>query len=386
VSDGEILALAKKHFHQATDGKTPPDCGRWRDWAVQTGRAVDGFSNTTEVIHFGQDRMKVPFTHRGKANAELILHCGWIISAEFPAFEKLFSTMKDNPESILGSYVFVGDGKYSDIMLWHTWSLLTCQSHVPDIRSVIEIGGGDGSLARLWQLYFPVKRYVIVDLPESLFFAEVVLRKEFGYDVGYFDGGMPNAAKILLVPVDLLDQYKEPSDIVVNIGSMQEMNDEWINHYMRWLDQHKTNYFYSLNYAAQPITALKESRCYWGPRPSRRWSPKLLALDPTLIRIMCYGRHFLQALYERKPCQDSIRSWSVFRGHDLTLTTYLEGLDLIRQCPLATDIELFMETVLANCSFKMLPKEMVALAEMVDCEASKTVLKYRGENSRGWVD
>lgn len=379
MSEQSILGLASAHFHAVTDGREIPDYGRWQHWAGAMRKVIDSFTSDEEVLRYAQDHRNLPFSHREEANLQLIQDCTRIICSEFPWFEHRLARMTDNPRSLPKTLANAGDGKFSNMFLWHVYSLFTCQSHVSDIRTVLEIGGGDGAMARLWCLYFPVERYVIVDLPESLFFSEVCLRAEFGDAVGYCTDSAPPDAKILLVPAERLDSVVWPSDLVINIGSMQEMNDAWIDRYMNWLDRYQTNYFYSLNYAGQPIKELGESRCWWGPRPSVQWTTDLLELDPAVIRIMCPTRHFLQALYRRFPCQGSLDNWSVFRGRALTLSTFLEGLDLVRQKPTPANIELFMETVVRGktpLSQELLPKEMVALANMVDCEASRAVKQY----------
>jgi hypothetical protein len=109
-------------------------------------------------------------------------------------------------------------------------------------------------------------------------FAEVALRAEFGDKVGYFDGSDPGSP-ILLVPLPFLADFRRSSDIVINTGSMQEMTDEWIDFYMAWLSDYDTKCFYCLNYAAQPISIMGESRNLWTQRPGPEWSTRHLRLN-----------------------------------------------------------------------------------------------------------
>jgi hypothetical protein len=395
VREQEILRLAAEHFHAATDGKEIPDYGRWQEWARVMRKHIDGFASATEVLHYAQNARELPFSHREKANPELLEACNIITRNEFPWFNEFLDVMTDNPESLPETLIDTGlnplfrERQISDMFFWHIYSLFTIRSHVPHARNVIEIGGGDGAMARLWCLYFPVDHYVIIDLPESLYFSEVNLRSIFGDMVAYCIDSVPIDAKILLVPAEKLERVWGASDVVLSIGSMQEMNDAWITRYMAWLDAHQHEYFYSLNYAGQPIKELGESRCWWGPRPSTEWSTKLLALNPAVVRIMCPNRHFLQALYRKFPCQGCLDTWSVLRGRALTHATYLEGLDLVRQRPIQADIELFMSVVLNSktvFAHDWLPKEMVALADMVDCESSVVVKQYQAEHPSKYVD
>lgn len=389
MSEQSILELAAAHFHAATDGKEIPDYGRWYEWAREMRRVIGSFTDTTQVLHFAQNSRALPFSHREKADPQLLGACLGILRHEFPWFNDFLDIMTDNPKSLPETLANDGKIQVSDMFFWHLYSLFTIRSHVPNARNVIEIGGGDGAMARLWCLYFPVDHYVIIDLPESLYFSEVNLRAIFGDKVAYCIDTVPPDAKILLVPAEKLERVWGVSDVVLSIGSMQEMNDAWITRYMTWLDVHPHEYFYSLNYAAQPIKELGESRCWWGPRPSMEWATKLLELNPAVIRIMCPQRHFLQALYQKTPCRGDLSTWSVHRGRALTHATFLEGLDLVRQTPTKKAIQWFMETVLNSktvFAHDWLPKEMVALADMVDCESSRVVKQYQAEHPSKYVD
>jgi putative sugar O-methyltransferase len=390
MTDEEVLSLALANFNEATRDREIPDYGRWQAWAREMRRSIGTFSSTTEALRFAQNPRKTPFAHREDYNIRLIHACGTIIPNEFPWFQEKFKEIWDDERSLPGSmtsWVGRAGSRVSDIHLWHTWTVLTCQTYIQDARKIIDIGGGYGAVARLWCLYFPVDRYVIVDLPETLYFAETALRPIFGDEVGYLLDETPDT-KIILVPVDRLERYKEACDLVISIGSMQEMNDGWVNYYMKWLDDCGAEYFYSLNYAGQPVDYLRESRCLWGPRPSPQWTTKLLNLDPTVIRIMCFNRNFLEAIYQKTGhlAQGRLDMWSVLRGRSLTTATYLEGLDLIRQHPSRAGIELFMEIVLNNWpNADTVPKEMLALAKLVDCPSSKTVMERFGTGLQGLV-
>ena len=50
-----------------------------------------------------------------------------------------------------------------------------------------------------------------------------------------------------------------PFDVVVNTGSMQEMTDDWIAVYERFLSAISARYFYSANYFLQPIDRMNEA-------------------------------------------------------------------------------------------------------------------------------
>jgi hypothetical protein len=226
----------------------------------------------------------------------------------------------------------------------------------------LEIGGGYGEIARLWltNSIAPAESYVIVDIPECLFFAEVALRAEFGGEVGYFDGQDPGT-RILLVPIPFLGDLTRPADLVVNTGSMQEMTDEWIDFYNQWLSNYDTRYFYSLNYIAQPISGMGESRNLWSQRLGGEWSTRHLRLDIPLLDLEGPTRDFLEAVYEKSPAIRSLKEWSIYRGHHLSKTTYVEGLDLLRQDFTIENAKTFVNAIIEKMPYH--PKELLYIVE-----------------------
>lgn len=224
----------------------------------------------------------LPYGHRTSVCEKQIENCLEYLRNEFP--HSNFLETSDEPLSLPNSVKKINGNYFSNMHLWHGWSWLAIQNKTRNVRRFLEVGGGYGALARLWLKYSKVDRYVIVDVPETLFFAEVYLRHLFGDDVGYFVDSDPGT-KVLLIPADRHEAYTKPSDIVINIGSLQEMPQEWVDHYMKWLDVYDTNYFYSLNYGEQPL--------------SDKWVPVFIQRDPPVIRQTC-NDSFLAALYEKK--------------------------------------------------------------------------------------
>ncbi len=89
--------------------------------------------------------------------------------------------------------------------------------------------------------------------------------------------------------------------------------------------------FYSLNYIAQPIAVMGESRNLWSQRLGAEWSTRHHRLNIPLLDLEGPTRDFLEALYEKTPAARSLKEWSISRGHLLSKPTYVEGLDLLRQ-------------------------------------------------------
>jgi hypothetical protein len=163
---------------------------------------------------------------------------------------------------------------------------------------VCQIGGGYGDVERLWltNSIFNPDVCIIIDFPESLFFAEVFLKKNFendsSVDIVYFEDviNLKNLQKekktVILCPIGKENMLNFPIDLVINTGSLQEMTDSWVDYWMQWLDKIDVRYFYSLNYGATPIN----TRAYevmgattWAPRLSNKWNSLLNSSKPFLV-------------------------------------------------------------------------------------------------------
>jgi hypothetical protein len=155
----------------------------------------------------------------------------------------------------------------------------------------------------------------------------------------------------------LLGELTRSADLVVNTGSMQEMTDEWIDFYIQWLAKYHTRYFYSLNYIAQPLGVMGESRNLWSQRLGAEWSTRHLRLNIPLLDLEGPTRDFLEVLYEKSPAPGSLREWSIYRGRVLSKPTYVEGLDLLRQDFTIENAKTFVKTVMEAMPYH--PKELL---------------------------
>jgi hypothetical protein len=119
-------------------------------------------------------------------------------------------------------------------------------------KSVLEIGGGYGGLARAHLYQNPSVRYVICDLEETLFFSAIYLFMHFGDDrVHLVDASLRDdsleAGHIYIVPqsrMELMDDLQ--FNYSVSQQSFQEMTQPQVNVYLEWLSKH-SDYFYSCN-------------------------------------------------------------------------------------------------------------------------------------------
>jgi hypothetical protein len=358
-----IVRAAREHLDAVTRGTSslPPYGSRWQPQVEAMRRDIPLLEDSTACLRYAQYNITFDGRPPFPGDIGIVQMREWAVANEFPQHVAALLLMSENPMSGAESLGEFHGRLVSLVMYYHARNVLAALTYANKPRRIVEIGGGYGEIARMWlkNPIAPPEFYVIVDIPECLFFAEVALRAEFGDKVGYFIGNDPGSP-ILLVPLPLLADFSRPSDIVINTGSMQEMTDEWIDFYMAWLSHYDTRFFYCLNYAAQPISIMGESRNLWTQRPGPEWSTRHLRLNIPLQDLVGPTRDYLETLYEKTPAKHSLRDWSIHRGHILSKTTYVEGLDLLRQHLTIESASTFLNTVMQYMPYH--PKELLWIA------------------------
>lgn len=346
----EIVETARRRLMRMKADPTEvglPSYGvRWGEYSGRVRNAIAEMTDPAEVVRFAQSR--VGFEHRLPA-AQTLRHFALyetVLKAEFPNFADHAAAFSDPDLSAPETRVRIGDRWISNIVPYLTRVVFSCLTSIPAPRTVLELGGGYGAPARLWLTnpISPVRNYVIVDIPESLFFAEVFLRSEFGSNAVFnvedetpLDPSILETYRVILCPVPRLKALDRLDiDLFVNTGSLQEMSEEWVDFYMSWLDEMKVRYFYSLNYAAQPVGNLGESVNLWSVRPSPAWTTRTARWNPGFVRTQS-DRDFLESLYEKAPAglsADEAEARLSFLGERImTGEILIESLDVYRRCP-----------------------------------------------------
>jgi hypothetical protein len=172
-----------------------------------------------------------------------------------------------------------------------------------------EIGGGYGGLARLFKLLRPRTRYWIVDLPESLFFAEVFLGESFPEARVHYvtDGHVSDAerADFVLVPTQCATALDgRHFDVAVNTASLQEMSQLSVNFWMDLLQNRMiVDHFYSWNYFLINKRSLDEAKsadiseiC---PVLDGFWKTRYFAINPPVATIDATKRNWLEICVQR---------------------------------------------------------------------------------------
>ncbi len=289
ASDHRVLSEARRHLAQArseVEGLQTPPSDRWSLYLEHIRTKIAHLHSARDAIDYAQ--REIGFDHRSLAvgkEQRLSLN-ETTLKGEFPHFADAITSLSDSQHCVPESLCELGGRQVSNVFYFHLRYLLQCHTYLQDVRCVCEIGGGYGAPARLW-LDNPIRVpeiYVIVDFPESLFFAEVFLRTDFP-DLSplYLDEETPLSREIaerhrlVLCPIDRIHLLQHLEfDLVVNTGSLQEMTEEWVGFWMSWLDQQPCRFFYSLNYFGQPLADMREGANSWSPRLGSNWQSNLL--------------------------------------------------------------------------------------------------------------
>ena len=256
--NSEVIAMAKAHLQTARHFPYPPGLTVdtvWQHNQQKILRSLDSFKECANTI---QRANGLPFNHRTNVIPDLVEWKMEMLHGAFPGFNLADSPYFEHPDAVPQSLDQWHGYKLSNIFPWHLYPVLACRKYLcAKPRRVLEIGGGGGELARLWHMADPSLQYIDIDLPESLFYAEVFLRWnlseaniQYITDVRQDIGG----ADIVLCPAQLATAIPWGHvDIAINQGSMQEMPAETVDYWLRWLEVTDVDTFYSVNYAETPL-------------------------------------------------------------------------------------------------------------------------------------
>lgn len=192
-----------------------------------------------------------------------------IVSFKKREIAKHFGNLPDIRESEFSVPESVSEG-YSNMFLTHIYFYLRIMSFGTP-KSILEIGGGYGGLARIFKTLNPSIKYTIVDLPESLYFSESFMRLEDIMSVRFIE--------------DILDLRKESFDLVINTFSFQEMPLKVIKMYIDFI-QTEINIkdFYTCNYYKNHHAEIEQS--YDGELPiDDKWNTVFKELNPPILMV-----------------------------------------------------------------------------------------------------
>ncbi len=152
----------------------------WREKQDETRRIISNFRTLEEAVLYAQKGIKSGFDHRIfdlKKATKLVTYKAAQLKEAFPAWPSEYLDLVESPFSEPSSLIQIEGKLYSSIFLNHIkFYLESVRALGREPRRVLEIGGGYGALARVFKLAYPRVTYVIVDLPESLFYARCFLK------------------------------------------------------------------------------------------------------------------------------------------------------------------------------------------------------------------
>jgi len=313
---GLILQTCRDNYRRSADyGRGLPDFGnRWGIFKQEMSTRIMNFASVEEAIEFGQ--LRCNFDHRGKvseSDVPEILTARRLLAYEYPRYAHLIDSFSDTSASTPGTYLPLptpGGATVlaSKILYFHAFYVLTVLTQIEKVTSICEIGGGYGNPALLWMNcpIGPIQTYCIVDLPESLFFAEAFLRSALpDIQIRYVHGDdaleEPQSQRtIYLVPIQHHAKTSRIGfDVVLNAGSMAEMPDEWVAFWSAWLDRQTASYFYSHNYFGNPVDKLFEGRATFAPRVSDAWEVTYVRAMHPLMLLQSDGRRAAEIIFSR---------------------------------------------------------------------------------------
>jgi putative sugar O-methyltransferase len=298
-----VLTIAREHLDSASSDPTDdlPDPGaRWGTIAAYCREKIPTFQSPMEAVHFaqmpaGHGSFEVRLT--GDALAEMLARQERVLADVAPVAAAYLQSFSEPDLSLPDTLLRRNGRSVSTPLGAHTFFFFSVATRVPSIDTVCEIGGGYGAPARLWltNSYRRPRLYAILDLPESLFFAEVYLRAAYGFSLVHYvqpgeqiDPAAIPAGTVLLCPVSRRAALAPIRfNVVVNTLSLQEMTDAYVAFYREWLTDQPSDYFYSFNYLLQPADQRGESPNLFAPRLSKHWDIEWTAIGES--RPWCFA-------------------------------------------------------------------------------------------------
>jgi len=381
-----IVNEAKRHLMECDRGNDSiqmPVSDRWKGYLEMIRHEINKIKYAHQAIYFCQSY--IGFDHRTLSALQITYFPLYenLLDCEFPHFMGAINKTSDSPYSLPETLFRYNGRLVSNIYYAHLRYVLQCLTYVKEPKTICEIGGGYGGPARLW-LQNPIYRpntYVIIDLPESLFFAEIFLKMNFEKsEILYITDPKPVSSErasqypIILCPIKYLNAVSKLSfDLVINTGSLHEMTEEWVVFWMEWLKKQDCRMFYSLNYFAQPLGFMVEGSVAWSPKLTKEWSIRLQSFDPHFIKTQT-TRSVAEILAEKTGDEKTMDKSALLSRYELLKNRYLDGqilleaLDVVRIYP-QEDIIWDLLTRCVN-EMKTVPKEAYYLAEYLTNHAS----------------
>ncbi len=286
--------------------------GWWQEMQSHNYAISTAFTTVDEVIRMAQMGETSGFDHREFDSAQAgrtIRFKLAELALRFPGFD-ISRYPEESGHSAAESIVSIDGRRLSSILLTHLYFYLQTTA-LPKVRHrILEIGSGYGGLARIYKTMQPGLTYILTDLPESLFFANVFLRANFpDAKTWYAHEALPpniDEYDFVFVPAQQCKLLQGLSiDLTINTGSLQEMTASAAYFWMKFIQQTvETRFFFSWNYFLNAKAEFKETKadhCLIAPILDAYWKVRHFRINDPITTIDANQRNWLEVLVERMP-------------------------------------------------------------------------------------
>jgi putative sugar O-methyltransferase len=328
-----------------------------------------------KVIEYAQT---IGFDHRGDFDTQrekilLMRHC---LYNDYPAFRMDIDSLCESEYSIHKSIGKLRGQLVSDMLFFHMFYMLSCHKYNTNISTVCEIGGGYGNPARLWMLnqIHKIRNYTLIDLPESLFYAEVFLSVALpGYKIVYCHNpsDLGNAIDtVYLVPVHLTQLIRNANfDLVINTGSLAELSQDWVTYWSDWISKQEIDTFYSHNYFGIASDQIHESRNLIAPIRPNGFKVAQVRMNAPLMTITSTNRDAAELIFQRNASlEENIYRLMMIKIDDKWSLVDLAYYCFNLNCKVSND-SFYDEVVILKkflIDLGFFPKELIFLLERIN--------------------
>jgi len=325
----------------------------WEQHQRENRKQIEQFPDAKAAMSYAQNGMQSGFDSRRHEEGYEELRFAMTVSAwKLKELQRVFGALPSwARESELSKNITIDDQEFSNSFLTHLYHYLRIQQLEPNTNVILEIGGGYGALARIFKLGKPDCKYILVDLPESLFYADVVLRANFpSATISYTPS---EECDFLLVSVPEIDSLSHINvDLVINTGSFQEMTEEtnlfWANFFQKKIT---TNALYSFNYFLINRDAYVETSDGGISSPicpilDDRWEPEFFKINPPIPTIDSCKRNWLELFARRTAKRSAEKFFGKAQSFPMGTDAWFENILFALWC--RNDSE-YVETFIYGC-------------------------------------
>lgn len=262
-SNGEQeISIARDNYnHAIKNGSSvvlPDGDDRWGDFQTLMNRKIQEFRDSLEAIAWAQE---FQFDDRQDASVTQIIlaqKARTLVRNDFPNSFHIVADSADTKYTPRKKLFYTQKMLSSSGHYVHVYHLAYITSALNKLDNICEIGGGYGNLARLFisNKHLSIRNYWLVDIPETLFQAEVFLRlvlpdcqityvTSADFSLPLQDSSKPT---VFLCPLAFANiTCGQRFDLIINTGSLPELPENWQLFWADWLDKQEADYFYSSN-------------------------------------------------------------------------------------------------------------------------------------------